>query len=414
MLLHTTVFKTVTIGHSDTSPLNCTVNLLNARLFVNGPIKKIIILSEIVCLERVVIFLGRFYYKDMTILLLSAYNTASHKHWCNILVSNIKDVNWTFLTLPPRKFAWRIRGNALSWYGESKEELRKHYDVVLATSMVDLSTLIGLFPHLGKAKKILYFHENQFEYPLSEKQIHGNVEGMMVNLYGGLAADLVLFNSEYNRRTFVQGAKNLLKRLNDHSPIAVVDDVVRKSQLLPVPVGNKIYIQNDKIKNSILWTHRWEYDKNPDDLYKSLLILRDRGVDFKLIIMGLQYKDYPTAFDKIKDEFNDKILCWGEKSGDDYHSWLAKGQVIVSTAIHEFQGLSIMEGVQHGAIPIVPNRLSYPEWFPKKFLYNSSPEDMANLIEDVFSSQTTSPDITYLTWDKLETRYRDVLGLAKL
>ncbi|OQY39320.1 MAG: hypothetical protein B6229_03930 [Spirochaetaceae bacterium 4572_7] len=312
-----------------------------------------------------VIFLGRFYYKDMTILLLSAYNTASHKHWCNILVSNIKDVNWTFLTLPPRKFAWRIRGNALSWYGESKEVLRKHYDVVLATSMVDLSTLIGLFPHLGKAKKILYFHENQFEYPLSEKQIHGNVEGMMVNLYGGLAADLVLFNSEYNRRTFVQGAKNLLKRLNDHSPIAVVDDVVRKSQLLPVPVGNKIYIQNDKIKNSILWTHRWEYDKNPDDLYKSLLILRDRGVDFKLIIMGLQYKDYPTAFDK-------------------------------------------------GAIPIVPNRLSYPEWFPKKFLYNSSPEDMANLIEDVFSSQTTSPDITYLTWDKLETRYRDVLGLAKL
>ena len=41
----------------------------------------------------------------------------------------------------------------------------QHWDAVVCTDMLDLATLKGLYPELPPA--VLYFHENQFEYPLS-------------------------------------------------------------------------------------------------------------------------------------------------------------------------------------------------------------------------------------------------------
>jgi glycosyltransferase involved in cell wall biosynthesis len=345
----------------------------------------------------------------MKILLLSAYNTHSHNYWCNLLISGLPQFKWTLLTLPPRKFSWRIRGNALSWMAENNKVLLEDYDTVLATSMVDFSSIIGLYPHLGTANKVIYFHENQFEYPLSDNKGHSNVESMMVNLYGALAADKVIFNSRYNMESFFIGAKKLLKKINDHSPLSIVDTIEDKSSLLPVPICEKHIKVENKIKNSIIWNHRWEYDKNPEDFYKSLIILKDRGVDFSLIMMGIEFKNSPPAFNKIKSDFSSEILCWGHQTPEEYINWLKKGELIISTAIHEFQGLAVMEGVQYGAIPVVPNRLSYPEWFKDEYLYSNTPEDMATLMEKKFMTPGTSPNLNNLSWENLKYSYKKII-----
>lgn len=346
----------------------------------------------------------------MNILLLSAYNTQSHNYWSRLLIKNIPEWDWTFLTLPPRKFSWRIRGNPLSWMSSNKRELEMEYDTVLATSMVDLSTLVGLFPNLAKANKVIYFHENQFEYPLSDGKEHSNVESMMVNLYGALTADRVIFNSSYNRTSFYSGAHKMLKRINDHSPISILDVIRKKDEILPVPICNRKTTKSSKIKNSIIWNHRWEYDKNPEDFYKALKILKLEGIEFKLIMMGIQFNNSPKVFDCIKKEFSNTILCWGEQDIIDYIEWLKKGEFIVSTAIHEFQGLAVMEGVQYGAVPIIPNRLSYPEWFPNKYLYGNTPEQLAEVIKKSFMKENNPPDLEKLTWGFLGERYSKVLN----
>lgn len=345
----------------------------------------------------------------MKVLLLSSYSTPSHSYWSELLVNNISDCNWTYLKLPPRKFSWRIRGNPLSWYSTDRETLSKNYDTVIATSMVDLATIVGLFPNLGKSLKIVYFHENQFEYPLSTTKKHTNVESMMVNLYSALCADKVVFNSEYNRNSFMNGARKLLKRINDLSPPEVIDDIETKSTLLPVPICSKMNDNSNRIKHSIIWNHRWEYDKNPEDYYKALKILRDRAVDFKLIMMGIQFKNSPPSFGKIKQEFKDNILCWGEQTKQDYLKWLTRGEFIVSTAIHEFQGLGVMEGVQMGAIPIVPNRLSYPQWFDKKYLFGNSHIELADHIEKSFKTKPDAPDLSRITFENLKEEYKNLL-----
>ena len=345
----------------------------------------------------------------MKILLLSAYNSHSHNYWSHLLMDKLSGYDWTFLSLPPRKFYWRIRGNGISWYGNNRDVFMRDYDVILATSMVDLASIVGLFPHLGKVHKVIYFHENQFDYPLSAQATQPSTDLMMVNLYSALCADRVVFNSEYNRNSFFSGATKLLKGIDDFSPISVLDDIRIKSTLLAVPIANREDRIEETIPSSIIWNHRWEYDKNPEDFYKALKILKNKGVDFKLIMMGLQFRNSPDIFNNIKETFKEQILCWGQQEEKDYIKWLKKGQVIVSTAIHEFQGLAIMAGVQMGAIPIVPSRLSYPQWFSKEYLYGSTPEELADRIERCFKASLPVPDISSVTWESLKDGYIKML-----
>ena len=44
---------------------------------------------------------------------------------------------------------------------------------------------------------------------------------------------------------------------------------------------------------------------------------------------------------------------------------LQSADIVISTADHEFYGISILEAVQAGAFPLLPNRLSYPELIPE-------------------------------------------------
>ncbi len=345
------------------------------------------------------------------ILLLSAYNTPSHNSWCNGLIENFPEYNWEYLQLTPRFFSWRIRGNPLSFIHTNEEKLNQDYDLIIATSMVDLATICGLFPNLARCRKIVYFHENQFAYP-QPPNTPMRLEPLMVNLYSALAADQVLFNTEFNRQSFFSGVFAFLKKMPDHTPVNFIESTQEKCQVLPVPLQSITpKPQIEKIPNSIIWNHRWEYDKNPEQFFAALSLLKNRNLNFKLIVMGQQFRSTPDIFTKAKEEFAEIILCWGEQTREDYKSWLAKGEFVISTAIHEFQGLAVMEAVQHGAIPIIPNRLSYPEIFPSEFLYTGDEVQIANHIEQLFAAKQkpVAPDMDRYTWDTLRGEYLQLI-----
>ena len=68
----------------------------------------------------------------------------------------------------------------------------------------------------------------------------------------------------------------------------------------------------------------------------------------------------------------------------EYLDVLVNADVAVSTAIHEFFGIGIVEAAAAGAFPLLPLRLAYPEIFtsPECF-YDGSPEDLAAKLAEI-------------------------------
>lgn len=360
---------------------------------------------------------------QIRILLLSAYDVASHRYWRQTLTNYLTCIDWQQLCLPARHFNWRIRGNALSWALTEQQCLSEHYDVLIATSMVDLACLKGLVPNLAKTPSILYFHENQFAYPLGSSQQY-RIEPQMVTLYAGLAANRLVFNSQYNQSTYLAGIKLLLAKMPDRVPKGIVRQLASKSQVIPVPIEHQEPCKHQLFSKPItlVWNHRWEYDKGPDRLLALLATLELRHLDYKIHIIGQQFRKQPEAFVHIKNRFSAHIGEFGYlKSKTEYQRVLSESDLVLSTAIHEFQGLAVMEAVAHGCIPVIPDRLSYPEFFDKKYCYPSELGDpsaeasgMCDKIEYWLrylerGQQPEIPDLSALSWQNLGESYGSLI-----
>ena len=310
----------------------------------------------------------------MRILLLSAYEADSHRHWRLQLEQGLPEHSWTHLTLPPRHFSWRLRGNALYWATEQRETLSAGYDLLLATSMVDLACLRGLSPALAAVPSILYFHENQFDYPANVRQ-QGQLEAQMVSIYSALAANQLVFNSNFNCDGFVAGVDHLLAKLPDFVPDGLGQVLREKSCVLPVPVSDATGSTQERAHGplQIVWNHRWEYDKGPLALLELTEAMLAAPLDFTLHLVGRQFRDKPEELLEVEALLlgADRLgTCGYVDSRDEYEDLLRSCDVVLSTALHDFQGLSVIEACGAGCTPLLPNRLVYPEWFEADFLYD--------------------------------------------
>lgn len=328
-----------------------------------------------------------------SVWLLSAYQADSHQAWSQWLINNV-DLPWQLHSLPGRYFRWRIRGNPLSWLDVLPSEPPAH---LLATSMVDLATLKGIMPALAGVPTSLYFHENQFAYPVSGGQ-HNSVDPLMVQLYSALASDELLFNSQYNRDSFVQGIDALLAKMPDHVPSGIGERLLAKSHILPVPVAS---IAPQAKRPLIVWPHRWEYDKAPERFEAILTLLASEDVPFELALLGARGKKVAAALANIRRKFAGHIVADGRVSRAEYEILLGQAKVVISTAIHEFQGLAMLEAVSAGAVPVVPDALCYPEQYPAVCRF-SSDADAVSRIKLALAGKLPAPNVS--AWLEGETK----------
>jgi glycosyltransferase involved in cell wall biosynthesis len=360
----------------------------------------------------------------MRILLLSPYDAASHRHWRLGLQSHLSDLDFTMLTLPARNFSWRIRGNSLTWALADDPLLKRNYDLLIATSMTDLSALKGMCPELNRIPTIVYYHENQFAYPFRENQ-QNLLECRILNLYTGLSADCVVFNSNYNRDTFLAGVGNLLADMPDQVPSGVTDRLAAASRVIPVALESDDYVAGTKSDRfTLVWNHRWEYDKGPDRLLLLIERLQANGLDFRMHLLGQQFRQIPVEFKAIiaRLEAADQLgQCGYVRDSLTYRNLLAESHVVLSTALQEFQGLALLEAVACGCLPLVPDRLAYSEIFPAGFRYRSCEDQeeeaqaaAAKIMEFkqmVDSDQSVrAPPIDLFLWDHLEREYRELFA----
>jgi glycosyltransferase involved in cell wall biosynthesis len=366
----------------------------------------------------------------LKVLLLSAYAAGSHVSWQQHLRQMLPDWDWTVMELPPRHFSWRVRGNPLYWSQAQREQLEGEFDLLLATSMVDLATLRGLVPRLASIPSALYFHENQFDYPAGRGK-HGFLEAQMVSLYAAIAADCLLFNSRYNLEGFINGCRQLLGRLPDKVPTGVAERLLKKAEVLPVPVDVETLASGASYWPGegggrplrLLWVGRFEYDKGGDRLLAVLRQLEASPVDFEVALVGQRFRRSPAAFETLEAEFSHRLVhCGYVPELEDFHALLRGADLVLSTALHEFQGLAVMEAVAAGCLPVVPDRLAYPELYPPDCRYASMPDDpeaeakaaVACLLEGWAGLQRHEapvPDLRRFSLAAMTPRYRRALGV---
>ena len=358
------------------------------------------------------------------ILLLSGYDAASHRYWRDLLCENLSQFDWTQLALPDRHFSWRIRGNSLNFAFQYQQQVSDRYDLIIATSMVDLASLRGFVPQLAQTPTLVYFHENQFVYPVSGEGSHSNnqanaINAQLTSLYSALCADHILFNSNYNRMTFLSGVRALIKKLPDKFPEKMLNDIENRSDILAVPVLSKTQVSvNNKIRNDhthIVWNHRWEYDKQPQVFFDAMKLLKQSGYRFRLHVLGQSFRNVPNCFQQAEKDFANEILTFGFQTQQKYQEILEQSDIVVSSALHDFQGLSLMEAILKGCKPVAPNRVAYPEYVAQSNLYSVNnneieAESLFKKLKEVLEcSQIYSTNLAQYHCGQLIPKYQKVI-----
>ncbi|WP_319574156.1 DUF3524 domain-containing protein [uncultured Desulfobacter sp.] len=305
----------------------------------------------------------------MKILFLEPFYGGSHKAVAGGFAAGSRH-QVEILSLAPRFWKWRMRGSALAFIRQINN--LADYDLVFASDMLDVTDFKALAgPHCPPV--VLYFHENQLSYPLEPGEKRDFHLGF-TNIISALAADGVFFNSEFHRDDFFSAAKSLIRKMPDLRPGWVLDKIRSKTGVLypGIDLDPRVSVSEERHDSSldrplVIWNHRWEYDKNPKAFFTVLERLKRRGILFYLAVMGEQYGTVPEEFKDIEERFDAELLvCGYQEQAADYRKWLAKGSVVISTAIQENFGISVMEAVAHGCFPLLPNRLSYPELIPER------------------------------------------------
>lgn len=354
-----------------------------------------------------------------SILLLSAYDAASHRHWRNWITSTFAEYEWTTIALPDRHFYWRVRSNALTYVSEHRSVLEKHFDLIVMTSMVDLATLRGLMPALAQIPAVVYFHENQFAYPVNTDHPHKSniINAQLNSVFTALVADRLLFNSCYNCQTFFEGSEALFRKMPDGVKPDILDPLKERSEVLAVPVIGKPPGRKDPTASTlqIVWNHRWEYDKQPEVFFACMYRLSEQGVPFRLHVLGQSFRSVPDCFADAKNRLARHIESWGFQTEADYHRILDHSDIVVSTAVHDFQGLSMLEAIHRGCVPVAPDRVAYPEYIPANLLYDSSNEveSLTALLHELITVGLPSvPDVAKYTDAELKAPYKQMLQHA--
>ncbi len=360
-------------------------------------------------------------HESKNILALEPYYGGSHKAWIDGWRKRSRH-RIDLLTLRARKWKWRMRGAALAFAERLSKRQQEEWDGLIVTDMMNLAEFLALLrPRFDCIPTLLYFHENQLSYPLQEGE-EINYHYAITNLVSALAATQVVFNSEYNRSDFFTGIREILGKMPDNHPApSQIDDLEERSAILAPAVdlqSLKAPRSRDKGPPILLWNHRWEYDKQPDVFLRALDTLAQKGVTFRTIICGKTFGKYSPYFKDVKQRLGERVLYLGyATSRQQYSRLLAQSDIIVSTAIQEFFGISVVEAMYAGAFPILPRRLNYPNLVPKEHHADSLYEEnrLVNTLEKAIKKADNSslPDlsdaVTHYDWEELLPEYDTLL-----
>lgn len=310
----------------------------------------------------------------MKVLALEPWYGGSHRNFVDGLIKNSCH-EYELVTMAARFWKWRLQGGAQTLARKCSQLVESGFtpDVILASSMVNIPAFLALSrKYIGNVPVVYYLHENQLTYPLSKEEKR-DLSYAYINYLSCLAADQVVFNSEFHYNEFIRALPGLLRVFPDYTHLHTVSEIRAKSRVMHLGMNLQAHARYSNTQGSdrdspiVLWNQRWEYDKNPEAFFRLMNRLDDAGCRFRLILAGKRFEEQPSEFDTAFERYADRILHYGyAEDFEEYSRLLHRADIVVSTAIHEFFGIAMLEAIYCGCHPLLPNRLSYPELIPEK------------------------------------------------
>ena len=356
----------------------------------------------------------------MKIALIEAFFSGSHKAWAEGL-QRYSSHEIKIFSLPGKYWKWRMQGGAISL---AKQLLDSKFipDLILATDMLNLPLFVSLIKSEISVPVALYFHENQLAYPWSKTDPdtanQRDFNYHFINYSSALCADKVFFNSDFHRKSFFDELANFLRIFPDHRNLETPELLKPKSETLYLGLDlarfEEFVVLNTNEVPILLWNHRWEYDKNPESFFNMLFRIRKKGIPFQLVVLGEKYARYPAIFDEARERLAENILHFGyANSFDEYARWLQMADIYPVTSNQDFFGISVVEALYSGVIPLLPDRLAYPEHLPEGkewCIYQNEKEleeKLLLLLEGKFIMETTDirQYVSRYDWGNINSSY---------
>lgn len=290
-------------------------------------------------------------------------------------------------------------------------------DVMLVTSMTCLSSLLGFLRRssLAKVPCIYYMHENQLTYPIRPG---GKRDSQLVlrQFHAQVAADAIWFNSEHNRSSWFRQLPKFLAGFPDHQGLDCLERLQAKSRV--VPVGLTLPHNKPNLTTSsrpvLLWNQRWEWEKGTDRFVSFVKKFGPEGA-FDVVLLGPEPRRGEPLHQELREFLGSRLLHCGWCERGEYLEWLERAAFTVSTARHEFFGISLLEAAAFGVRAYLPDDLSYPELIPQDLhdvcLYRS-PKDLYRKVreglsqgEDVELIRTLQRRAYEFDWRQVAQRY---------
>jgi glycosyltransferase involved in cell wall biosynthesis len=272
--------------------------------------------------------------------------------------------------------------------------------------MFNLCEFKGLKSEYAKIPSVMYFHENQLTYPVeddSQRDYHLAFSQFMA----ASVADLVLFNSSHHMNQYLNALWDWLKKMPKPSLLQDYETFKQKCEVQypGIPVTNT---KADKIKTQelkLVWSARWEQDKNPELFLDLLDVLSQKQFGYSVDLIGCS-KDVvvPDLLKRGLDLSRFKTI--GFVSQDKLQEIFTQADVFVSTARHEYFGISVMRAAANGCALLLPNRCVYPELYQQCFksvaYHDDSPEMMLSLLKHFqnLKQQGTLVERELILWTK--------------
>lgn len=363
----------------------------------------------------------------MNILAVEPFYSSSHKAFLKGVEAHSRHSIFP-VKLNYKGWKWKMHGDSVQ-LARMTGQVTQPIDLLLVSSMTNLPAYLALTnPRFANTPKVMYMHENQLTQPLPEGE-ERDLTYCYVNYLSMLSADRLLFTSQFHLDDFLEALPEFLRHYPEDTEFDAVEVIRSKSVVLSpgldlVRFDAQPDLRAQNKRPVIVWNQRWQFDRNPAMFFRVMNRLFDIDLPFELILAGDSEHEKPAEFTKALERYGEYITHIGYvEDFDRYSELLHKGDIVVSTATHEFFCVSIMEAIYSGCHPLVPNRLHYPELIPKALhkpllhapvIYDSE-DDLFRSLRDLLQGVTKPLPKTslqsinkHLDWSVMIQRYDDL------